>query len=54
MSDGEADLKPILRSGARDEDLERVFMDVVAEKPERHYLADGQQVTGRGMSQIGG
>jgi cyclic pyranopterin phosphate synthase len=54
MSDGEADLKPWLRNGAEESDLEQVFLDVVAHKPERHYLADGQQVVGRGMSQIGG
>ena len=29
-------------------------LGVVANKPERHYLAEGQKVTGRGMSQIGG
>jgi cyclic pyranopterin phosphate synthase len=54
MSDGEADLKPALRSGASDEEIERIFEDVVAHKPERHYLAEGQRVTGRSMSQIGG
>ncbi len=54
MSDGEADLKPVLRSSHGDRELEEVFLNVVAHKPERHYLAEGQRVVGRGMSQIGG
>ena len=54
MSDGELDMREILRSGGSDEDIERLILHVVAHKPERHYLAEGQQVTGRGMSQIGG
>ena len=54
MSDGELDLRGPLRSGASDEDLTGLFQHVVAHKPERHYLAEGQKVTGRGMSQIGG
>lgn len=51
MSDGELDLKPALRAGAG---LVEAFRHVVEHKPERHYLAEGQQVTGRSMSQIGG
>jgi len=54
MSDGEVDLRTPLRSGASDEDIANLILHVVAHKPERHYLADGQQVSGRGMSQIGG
>jgi len=54
MSDGELDLRTPLRSGASDLDLERLLRHVVDHKPERHYLAEGQKVTGRGMSQIGG
>jgi cyclic pyranopterin phosphate synthase len=54
MSDGELDLRSPLRSGASDEELVRLFQHVVNHKPERHYLAEGQKVTGRGMSQIGG
>ena len=53
MSDGEADLKPALRAGS-EEALKALFRRVVSEKPERHYLAEGQQVRGRSMSQIGG
>jgi cyclic pyranopterin phosphate synthase len=54
MSDGELDLRPALRAGVSDEELRGLMLHVVAHKPERHYLAEGQQVTGRGMSQIGG
>jgi cyclic pyranopterin phosphate synthase len=54
MSDGELDLRSALRSGATDQQLAQLFEDVVAHKPERHFLAEGQRVTGRGMSQIGG
>jgi GTP 3',8-cyclase len=54
MEDGEVDLKPTLRNGGNDDDLRTIFQDVVAAKPERHYLAEGQRVVGRGMSQIGG
>jgi GTP 3',8-cyclase len=54
MSDGELLLRDPMRAGASDEDLERLILHVVAHKPERHYLAEGQKVVGRGMSQIGG
>lgn len=54
MSDGELDLRTPLREGASDADLASLFEYVVAHKPERHYLAEGQKVVGRGMSQIGG
>ena len=54
MSDGELDLRTPLREGASDETLCGLFRHVVAHKPERHYLHEGQRVTGRGMSQIGG
>jgi cyclic pyranopterin phosphate synthase len=54
MSDGELDLRTPIRLGATDEELRDLFRHVVAHKPERHYLAEGQKVTGRGMSQIGG
>jgi len=54
MSDGELDLRTPMRSGASDTELAGLYRHVVAHKPERHYLAEGQKVTGRGMSQIGG
>ncbi len=54
MSDGELDIKTALRSGQSLEQIGDLFKLVVETKPERHYLAEGQKVTGRGMSQIGG
>lgn len=54
MSDGELDLRTPLRNGASDEEIANLIHYVVDHKPERHYLAEGQKVTGRGMSQIGG
>jgi len=54
MSDGELDLRTPLRNGASDAELTDLLRHVVDHKPERHYLAEGQKVTGRGMSQIGG
>ncbi len=54
MSDGELSLRDPMRDGASDAELRDLILHVVAHKPERHYLAEGQKVTGRGMSQIGG
>lgn len=54
MSDGEVDLRDAMRSGAADSDIADRILRVVAHKPERHYLAQGQKVTGRTMNQIGG
>lgn len=54
MSDGEVDVRTRLREGASDEDIRSLILHVVEHKPERHYLQEGQRVTGRGMSQIGG
>ncbi len=54
LSDGELDLRTPLRLGATDDELRELFRHVVARKPERHYLHEGQKAHGRGMSQIGG
>lgn len=54
MSDGEVDLRGPMRNGASDGDLAELFLHVVQGKPERHYLAEGQKVFGRSMSQLGG
>lgn len=54
MSDGELNLRDPMRAGASDRELADLFRHVVAHKPARHYLAEGQKVVGRGMSQIGG
>lgn len=54
MADGEVSLREPLRAGASDKQIAEIFEQVVRHKPERHYLADGQTVQARGMSQIGG
>lgn len=54
LSDGELGLREPLRGGATDEELRQLFRHVVARKPERHFLHEGQRAHGRGMSQIGG
>ncbi len=54
LSDGELDLRTPIRKGASDDDLRELFRHVVARKPARHYLHEGQRAHGRGMSQIGG
>jgi cyclic pyranopterin phosphate synthase len=54
LSDGELDLRTAMRGGISDSELSDLFRHVVEHKPERHYLDHGQQVVGRGMSQIGG
>ncbi len=50
----EADLRDLLRAGADDETLERAIRAAVWRKPWGHGLAEGERVTVRGMSQIGG
>ncbi|HET6643869.1 MAG TPA: GTP 3',8-cyclase MoaA [Fimbriimonadales bacterium] len=54
MSDGEVDLREAMRGGASDGEIADRILKVVAHKPERHYLAEGQKVAGRTMNQIGG
>ena len=54
LADGELDLRTPVRLGATDDDLRGLFRHVVARKPERHYLQEGQRAHARGMSQIGG
>jgi cyclic pyranopterin phosphate synthase len=54
MSDGEVDLRVALRDGASDAHLQDLVRRAVENKPARHYLEQGQTVTARGMSQIGG
>jgi hypothetical protein len=43
-----------MRGGASDGEIADRILKVVAHKPERHYLAEGQMVAGRTMNQIGG
>lgn len=54
MSDGEVDLRAAIRAGAADPHLRDLIRQAVENKPARHYLEQGQTVTARGMSQIGG
>lgn len=54
MSDGEVDFRSVMREGASDAELAEMIRSVIRGKPERHYLAEGQQVVARSMSQIGG
>jgi GTP 3',8-cyclase len=50
----EGDLRDLLRSGAGDDALERAIRAAIWRKPWGHGLAEGERVTVRGMSQIGG
>ena len=55
FSSDEVDLKGPMRSGATDEDLERIFMEAADRKPRAHHLntEDPESLSGR-MSAIGG
>lgn len=53
LADAEYPLRTWLRSGCSDETLIARLRQVVAEKPSRHHLRDGQSCE-RGMSRIGG
>lgn len=51
----EVDIKEMLRKGATDEELEKIFEDVVLKKPQKHTMVeDGWGENQRKMSQIGG
>jgi len=54
MSDGEVDLRTMLRNGAGVSKIMESIARVISIKPERHYLAEGQHPITRTMSQIGG
>ncbi len=55
MSDGEVDFLTPLRQGASDEDLRTMLFEVLANKPERHYINDLYFIRPlRTMSQVGG
>ena len=50
-------LKPLLRSGASDDELERAILHALKNKPLGHSFGGGERLQGRelrGMSQIGG
>jgi cyclic pyranopterin phosphate synthase len=50
----EVDLLTPLRDGASDEEMRRLMIDSIWEKPWGHRLADGEVPLNRAMSQIGG
>ncbi len=54
LSDYEVDLKPSLRSGISSSGLEKLIKQAVANKPERHNLAEGSVPKDRPFSQVGG
>ncbi len=54
LDDGEVDLRPALRNAAAPEELARLIRQAVANKPERHHLAEGLSPHQRTMTQIGG
>jgi cyclic pyranopterin phosphate synthase len=54
LRDDEADLRPLLRGGASDEEIGAFIRKVVHVKPWGHGLAQEVMSTSRGMSEIGG
>ena len=54
LRNDEIDLRDMMRSGASDDEVERVVRAGIWRKPWGHGLAEGDRDTGRGMSQIGG
>jgi len=55
FSEIEIDLKPALRGGAPDDEIERLLMLAIEIKPERHNISDRSDLNiFQAMSQIGG
>jgi cyclic pyranopterin phosphate synthase len=54
LRDLEVDLLNPLRTGAGQEELRRLILSAIWDKPWGHGLADGVVSSGRVMSQIGG
>ncbi|HIJ78849.1 MAG: GTP 3',8-cyclase MoaA [Desulfobulbaceae bacterium] len=55
LSDKETDIKTILRSGASDEEVVKVIVDTIINKPKGHNLSEGKGGSCHGsMSRIGG
>lgn len=54
LRDNEADLRPLLRGGASDDELTRFIFEAVHQKPWGHGLAQDVMAVSRGMSEIGG
>ncbi len=54
LSDQEIDLRSLLRSGVGEEELQRLIIQAIQEKPQGHRLGEGAFPKGRTMSEIGG
>jgi cyclic pyranopterin phosphate synthase len=54
LSDYEVDLKPSLRGGISSSGLKKLIKQAVANKPQRHNLAEGSVPKQRPFSQVGG
>jgi cyclic pyranopterin phosphate synthase len=54
LSDYEVDLKPSLRGNISSTELEKLIKQAVANKPQRHNLAEGSVPKQRPFSQVGG
>jgi cyclic pyranopterin phosphate synthase len=54
LSDYEVDLKPSLRGGVSSSGLGKLIKEAVANKPQRHNLAEGSVPKQRPFSQVGG
>jgi GTP 3',8-cyclase len=54
LREDEVDLKPALRSGASDDELQKLLLETAALKHEKHQLAEHISPHGRNMRQIGG
>jgi cyclic pyranopterin phosphate synthase len=54
LRDNEADLRPLLRGGASDDELATFMREAVHRKPWGHGLAQDVMSVSRGMSEIGG
>ncbi len=54
LSDKEEDLRGPMRAGASDKELERIFLNAAAKKPQAHQLDSGDSTPSSQMSSIGG
>jgi cyclic pyranopterin phosphate synthase len=54
LSEEEVDLRGSLRRGASAEEFKVLIKKAIADKPQRHHLADGKKLNGRPFSQVGG
>ncbi|MBM4463184.1 MAG: GTP 3',8-cyclase MoaA [Chloroflexi bacterium] len=54
LSEREVDLRPALRAGASEEEIECLVREAIMSKPEGHKIARGQVPQNRLMNQVGG